>query len=119
VNYYKNHIIYNTKYNNILEINTINYTKKTIIFFILRKKYNNSFNINYTKKINKTNNNIFTINTLKISYTKKNNKKTKNNIFNTNTCNYTKSIGNPSATWRFGCTQKETDQDPGGAGLRA
>jgi hypothetical protein len=119
VNYYKNHIIYNTKYNNILEINTINYTKKTIIFFILRKKYNNSFNINYTKKINKTNNNIFTINTLKISYTKKNNKKTKNNIFNTNTCNYTKSIGNPSTTWHFGCTQKETDQAPGGAGLRA
>jgi hypothetical protein len=28
MNYYKNHIIYNTKYNNILEINTINYTKK-------------------------------------------------------------------------------------------
>jgi hypothetical protein len=28
MNYYKNNIIYNTKYNNILEINTINYTKK-------------------------------------------------------------------------------------------
>ena len=27
MNYYKNNIIYNTKYNNILEINTINYTK--------------------------------------------------------------------------------------------
>jgi hypothetical protein len=31
MNYYKNHIIYNTKYNNILEINTINYTKKIIL----------------------------------------------------------------------------------------
>jgi hypothetical protein len=28
MNYYKNNIIYNTKYNNILETNTINYTKK-------------------------------------------------------------------------------------------
>jgi len=28
MNYYKNNFIYNTKYNNILEINTINYTKK-------------------------------------------------------------------------------------------
>jgi hypothetical protein len=28
MNYYKNHIIYNTEYNNILEINIINYTKK-------------------------------------------------------------------------------------------
>jgi hypothetical protein len=28
MNYYKNNIIYKTKYNNILEINTINYTKK-------------------------------------------------------------------------------------------
>jgi len=28
INYYKNNIIYNTKYNNILETNTINYTKK-------------------------------------------------------------------------------------------
>jgi hypothetical protein len=28
MNYYKNNIIYNTKYNNILEMNTINYTKK-------------------------------------------------------------------------------------------
>jgi hypothetical protein len=26
--YYKNNIIYNTKYNNILDMNTINYTKK-------------------------------------------------------------------------------------------
>jgi len=26
--YYKNNIIYKTKYNTILEINTINYTKK-------------------------------------------------------------------------------------------
>jgi hypothetical protein len=28
MNYYKNNIIYYTKYNNILEMNTINYTKK-------------------------------------------------------------------------------------------
>jgi len=28
MNYYKNYIIYNTRYNNILEINTINDTKK-------------------------------------------------------------------------------------------
>jgi len=28
MNYYKNNIIYNTKYNNILETNTINYTKR-------------------------------------------------------------------------------------------
>jgi hypothetical protein len=28
MNYYKNNIIYNTKYNNILETNTINYIKK-------------------------------------------------------------------------------------------
>ena len=28
MNYYKNNVIYNTKYKNILETNTINYTKK-------------------------------------------------------------------------------------------
>ena len=28
MNYYKNNIIYNTKYNNILETTIINYTKK-------------------------------------------------------------------------------------------
>jgi hypothetical protein len=28
MNYYKNNIIYNIKYNNILEMNAINYTKK-------------------------------------------------------------------------------------------
>jgi hypothetical protein len=37
MNYYKNYIIYYTKYNNILEINTINYIKRT---------NNNSFEIN-------------------------------------------------------------------------
>jgi hypothetical protein len=31
MNYYKNNIIYNTKYNNILETNTIIYTKKIIL----------------------------------------------------------------------------------------
>ena len=31
MNYYKNNIIYNTKYNNILQTNTINYTKKIIL----------------------------------------------------------------------------------------
>ena len=31
MNYYKNHIIYNIKNNNILDINTINYTKKIIL----------------------------------------------------------------------------------------
>jgi len=41
MNYYKNHIIYNTKYNNILEINTINYTKNNI-----NTTNNNSFEIN-------------------------------------------------------------------------
>jgi hypothetical protein len=37
--------------NNNFEINTINYNKKIIIFFYIKKKYNNSFDINYTKKI--------------------------------------------------------------------
>jgi hypothetical protein len=37
--------------NNSFEINTINYTKKIIIFFYIKKKYNNYFDINYTKKI--------------------------------------------------------------------
>ena len=69
--------------NNNFEINTIKYTKKIIIFLTpvlsiiqkkyIKKKYNNSFNINCTKKIilKKANYNIFTINTLKINYTKK------------------------------------------------
>ena len=42
MNYYKNHIIYNTKYNNILEINIVNYTKKNYI----NRTNNNSFEIN-------------------------------------------------------------------------
>ena len=46
-------------------------------------------------------------------------KKTNNNIFNTNTCNYTKSVGSPSTTWRLGCTQEEAEQAPGGAMLPA
>jgi len=65
------------------------------------------------KKFNKTNNNIFTINTLKIKYTKKNNKKSNNNIFNTIICNYTKNIGSSS------CTQEEADQAPDDVMLRA
>ena len=40
MNYYKNYIIYNTRYNNILEINTINILKNYI------KRTNNSFEIN-------------------------------------------------------------------------
>jgi len=42
MNYYKNNIIYNTKYNNNLETNTIIYTKKNNI----KRTNNNSFKIN-------------------------------------------------------------------------
>jgi hypothetical protein len=41
MNYYKNNIIYNTKYNNILETNTIIYTKKNN----MKRTNNNSFEI--------------------------------------------------------------------------
>ena len=50
MNYYKNNIIYNTKYNNILETNTIIYTQKNNI----KRTNNNSFEIttiNQTKII--------------------------------------------------------------------
>jgi hypothetical protein len=49
-----------------------------------------------------------TISTLNINYTKKKNKKTNNNIFNTNTCNYTKSVGSPSTMWR--CVEGHVSQ---------
>jgi len=46
-----------------------------------------------------------------------NNKKTNNNIFNINTCNYTKNIGSPSTTLCLSCTQEQADQATDGTVL--